>query len=384
MFSKKNNKEVNIGKLNDLIGLSHVVLKILFILLIILGVYFGFQFLKEIHILPFIFTVLKLLLPLFIGLGIAWLFDPIVTFLKGKGIKRGIGTAICYIVFIGIIALVLGSLIPVLSEQINEFVSNTIPTVFYSAKNWIDGVFDKFNAVENFDAMAMKGEVFAKLEGFATDLTSSLPGMLINLVTVLFSGIGTFAISLIISFFLLLDFDKHKESLYLLIPKKYRQEGKEFLHAINQPLRRFVNGTLIDCTFMFVIMSVGFSIIGLKAPLLFALFCAITNIIPYAGPYIGGAPAVIVGLTQSTTIGIAILIFIVIVQTIEGNFLQPFIMSKTTKLSPVVIILGLLVFGHFFGVFGMILSTPILGAIKEIFIFFDNKYDLLSFRREEV
>lgn len=379
MFKKKNDKEVNVGKLNDLIGLSHNVLKILLVLLIIVGAYLGLRLLKEVQVLPFIFTILRLLAPLFIGLAIAWLLNPIVNFLQRKGLKRWMGAAICYIVLFGVIVLILSSLIPVLSEQINEFVSNTIPSVFNTAKTWIDSLFDKFNNIENFDALAMKAEVFTKLEKFATDLTSSLPGMLISVITALFSGVGLLGISLIIGFFLLLDFNKHKENLYLLIPKNHREEAREFLGAVNLPLRRFVNGTLIDCTFMFVIMTIGFSIIGLKAPLLFALFCAVTNIIPYAGPYIGGAPAVIVGLTQSTTIGVAVLIFIVIVQTIEGNFLQPFIMSKTTKLSPVAIILGLLVFGHFFGVFGMVLSTPILGAIKEVVLFFDNKYHFLNF-----
>ena len=134
---------------------------------------------------------------------------------------------------------------------------------------------------------------------------------------------------------------------------------------------------------IFIINAIGFSIIGLKAPLLFALFCAVTNIIPYVGPYIGGVPAVIIGLTQSTSIGIIVLIFIVIVQALEGNLLQPLIMSKTTKLSPVIIILGLIVFEYFFGIWGMVLSTPILGALKELINFFDEKYDFLNFKNEE-
>ena len=177
--------------------------------------------------------------------------------------------------------------------------------------------------------------------------------------------------------------DENVENLYLLIPKKYREETRRLLYSLNIPLKKFVQGALLDCSVIFVINAIGFSIIGLKAPLLFALFCAITNVIPYVGPYIGGAPAVIIGLTQSTSIGIIVLIFIVIVQALEGNLLQPLIMSKTTKLSPIVIILGLLVFGHFFGIWGMVLSTPILGVLKELLNFFDEKYDFLNFKNEE-
>ena len=381
MFNKKQDKELNYNKLNDLVTLSHSVLKILFVLLIIIGAYFIIRLIKEVQILPFILTILGLLSPLFIGVIIAWLFDPFVTYLNKKGIRRGLGAAICYALFLGIIVLILTALIPLLSEQINDFVTTTIPALFSSAREFIDNFFNSLNNIENFDAFAMRDEIFNKLENIATNLTSSLPDLLVSIVTSLFSGIGVFGIGLIIGFYLLLDFDKNTDTLFGLIPKKYRSETKKCLNAVNKPLKRFVNGALIDCSVIFVVTAIGFSIIGLKAPLLFAVFCAITNVIPYAGPYIGGAPAVIVGLTQSPAVGIAVLIFIVVVQAIEGNLLQPFIMSKTTKLNPVTIILGLLIFGYFFGIVGMILSTPIIGAIKELVNFFDEKYDFLNFEK---
>ena len=101
--------------------------------------------------------------------------------------------------------------------------------------------------------------------------------------------------------------------MYSLIPKRHREEVKKILNIVNTPLKKFVHGALIDCSVIFIITAIGFTIIGLKSPLIFALFCAVTNVIPYAGPYIGGAPAVLVGFTQSPTIGIIVLIFILIV-----------------------------------------------------------------------
>lgn len=379
MFRKKDDNELNVGRINELVKLAHNILQILMIFLIITGIYAVIIILKEVKALPFLLSVLKILSPLFIGIVIAWLFDPIVTYLNKKGVKRGLGAAICYIAFLGIIFIVIGSLIPVLSDQINDFVSSTIPSLFDSVKNWINSIFETFKNIENFDAEAMKSEVFLKLELFVTNITSSLPEVLVNVVKSLFSGLGTLVISLIIGFYLLLDFDKNAEMMYSLIPKRQREEVKNILDTINVPLKKFVNGALIDCSVIFIITAIGFTIIGLKSPLLFALFCAITNIIPYAGPYIGGFPAVLVGFTQSPTVGIIILIFIVVIQGLEGNLLQPYIMSKTTKLNPVTIILGLLIFGHFFGIVGMVISTPIIGALKALLNFYDEKYNLLNF-----
>lgn len=377
MFRKRNDKELDIGKINSLVLLGNKVFQILLVMLIVAGVYIGIKVLKELQIFPFILTILKLLLPLFIGLFIAWLLDPIVSKLKEKGIRRGFGTAICYIVFLGIVFLIVNALIPLLSEQINEFVSNTIPGVYDACRNWINNIFDKFNGIENFDANGMKLELFAKLESIATNLTSSLPAILVTFVTNLFSGVGTFAIGMIIGFYILLDFDKHVRLIYSLVPNHLQKDAYTLVKVVDEPLKRFVIGAIIDCSVVFIISFIGFAIIGLKAPLLFGLFCGITNVIPYAGPYIGGAPAVLVAFSQGTPTGIAVLIFIAVVQTLEGNLFQPLIMSKTTKLSPITIILGLLVFGHFFGIIGMVLATPIIGAAKGIILFFDSKYNFL-------
>ena len=160
-----------------------------------------------------------------------------------------------------------------------------------------------------------------------------------------------------------------------------RDDSRELVNEINTTCRHFVKGALIDASIIFVISSLAFMLCGLKAPLLFGLFCGITNVIPYAGPYIGGVPAVIVAFSQGTTTGILILIAIIIIQAIEGNFLQAFIMSKSTKLHPVTIITGLLIFGYFFGIIGMVVSTPIIGAIKAIFMFFNEKYEIIGFKK---
>ena len=163
------------------------------------------------------------------------------------------------------------------------------------------------------------------------------------------------------------------------MPKKYQFDVELLLQEINGIFRSFVNGTLSLATLIFALCAVGFSIAGLKGAVLFAFFCGITNIIPYIGPYIGAAPALIVAFSQGTGIGIAVLIIILIVQGIEGNLLQPIVMSRTMKLSPVTVIVALLIFGYFWSVPGMILSTPIVAVTKSLFIFFNNKFDIFKY-----
>lgn len=113
-----------------------------------------------------------------------------------------------------------------------------------------------------------------------------------------------------------------------------------------------------------------------------AVFCGLTDLIPYIGPYIGGAAAVIVGFSQGSITGIAVLIICVVVQLLENYVLQPVIMSKTTHLHPVTIMIGLLVFAHYFGILGMIVATPCIALLKVIFRFIVKKYNL--FKDDEI
>lgn len=380
LLKKEKTKEVDTKNLNEVISLSKKILKIMYGLFIILAIYVAIILFKELKVTSTLLVILKILTPLFIGMVVAWLFNPLVKKLKKKGINRGLGAAIVYVIFILVLVIIIGSIIPILIEQINDF-AGSLPSIFDSIKNWINGIFEKINNIDGIDIMSMKDELFKKIEDFGIGITSALPEVLINGVKSFFSGIGTFVVGLIIGFYLLVSFDNANELLITWLPKKIQKDTRDLLNEVNTSLRKFIRGAFYDCGLVFVVTSLGFLLVGLKSPLLFGLFCGITNIIPYAGPYIGGAPAVIVGFSQGPLTGILTLIVIVVVQFLEGNLLQPVIMSKTTKLHPVTIMLGLLVFGHFFGIIGMVLSTPIIAAFKTIAIYFIEKFELLNYQK---
>ena len=375
----KKNKEVklDVRGINSIIKLTRKLLQIGLYMAIILIIYFGIVLGKEAGLFELIVNVLGIISPLFIGLVIAWLFNPLVNKLKNRGINRTLSAVLVYVVILGVITLALFALVPTLYTQVQDF-AKVIPSVFDKFQNYIDGIFQKLDTIQNFDAWAIRDGLFEQIEGVGTGIASSLPNMLIGIISSFASGMGSIIVGLIIGFFLLVSFES-TDSFIEFLPKKIQTPTRELLHKIDDALRSFVTGSILDCTFIFIISSIGLYFAGLKAPLLFGLFCGITNIIPYAGPYIGGIPAVLVGFSQGITTGILTLIVLCVIQFLEGNFLQPVILSKTTKLHPVTIILGLLIFGNLWGILGMIISTPLLAASKAIILFFDEKYDILDF-----
>ena len=381
---KKEKKEIkskiNTENVNDLVNLSKKFLKLLYVIIVIIGVVLVIQLLKTLKIIDLILSVLSVLAPLFIGLLIAWLFYPLVKKLEKKGLKKSLATIIVYAIFISIIVIILFSIIPLLYNQVMELVGQ-LPSIGTSIQNWITNFFNQMSGIPGIDIDEAKLTLLDKINLIGKDLTNALPSAIVNIVSSLFSGLGTFGLGLVLGFFILIGVDNPLEAVRDILPRKAQKHFFDIATRINTTCRNFINGALIDSFVVFVISTIALWIVGLKSPILFGLFCGITNIIPYAGPYIGGAPAVIVGFSQSPLTGILCLVAISIIQGIEGNFFQPMIMSKTTKLHPVTILLGLLIFGHYWGMVGMIIATPVIGAIKAVIMYFDEKYSILDFKK---
>jgi len=379
---KMKKEKINVEELNSAIKTGSRVLNLFYFMLIVLligGVTF---LLKTWNVLPVIFTILKVISPFFIGFIIAWLLNPLVNKLQEKGVKRGLGVAIVFLLLLVVIYLFCLAVIPTLIEQINEMVK-MIPDLMKDAREVIDKVFLKLSNTTNIDMTETKVEFIQYIEEFAKGLATDLPTKVLNIVQGLLSGIGKFLIGMVIGFYLLFNFNTLGEHFTSIVPKKFRADAENLLTSISEVLSKFVNGTLLVSLMLFVISVIGFEIIGLDAAVLFAFFCAVTNIIPYVGPYIGGVPAVLIAFSQSPLIGILTLVFIVLVQGIEGNFLHPYIIGKTMDLHPVTVVISLLIFEHFFGIMGMIIATPLVAIIKIIYVFLDEKFDFFGYSKDK-
>ncbi len=376
-----NKRKVNYKDLNDILKISKKILNVFLVLIIVLAVYICLRVFKELSVFKIILNILSILTPLFIGIVIAWLLNPVVNYMQKKGIRRIIGVSLSYVVLIAIIYLILNSIIPLAYNQISDL-SQLVPKIITNIESIIDKILGHFNNIDAINASDLKDKLLSITNSYANGIYNDLPNHIVGIVRGFIAGAGTFLLGMLIGFFLLLGFNNVGDSLMIFVPKKFQESTKALATKITKALRGYVNGALFDATIIFVACSIAFALIGLKSPLLFALFCALMNVIPYAGPYIGGAPAIIVAFSQGMGVGIGVTLSIIVIQTLEGNILSPIVMSKTTKLHPVTIIVGLLVFGHFFGIVGMLLSTPIISVGKVIVEFVDSKLHIFSNNEE--
>ena len=378
----KTSKRLNTKKINELVKTGNKILKILYILFIILLLYVLGLILKEWKIVTFLVKLLAIISPLFIGWLIAWLLNPLVKRLQARGMKRITSVIVVYLIVLVIIALISVFTISSMGTQISEIVAS-VPKIVNDVKEWIDNIFIKLSnlSLQNLDSVKLS--FLNRIDSFSTDIQTSLPSTALNIISGLVSGVGTILLSLIIGFYILFDFDKFSNGFIELFPKNIRGEVVRLMGLLNDSLYSFISGTLWLSLLLFVVSVIGFSIIGLNAPVLVAFVCVITNLIPYIGPYLGAAVAAAIGFSQGPLVGILTLIFIFVVQTIEGNVLQPLVMSKKMNLSPITIIISLLVFEYLFGIVGMVVATPVVALLKIIYNFFDEKYHFFGKEKDE-
>ena len=377
MFKKKTDKELDVTNLNNIIRTGKKILNIGYFMAIVCLILLGTYLVKEWKILGFLKELIIVISPIFIGFLIAWLFEPLVTKLEKKKIPRIVGCILVYLMIIGTLFLISYLFIPSLLSQVKDFVK-AAPNIFDNITDFTMNLISKFGVGNIVDINDLKKEITGRLTDFGLGLVSDIPKYILSVGKAIISGGLNFILGLMIGFYLLYDFNKVGKHIYNIVPANWKDEYLELTDQINNSLRSYVQGVLLIMLLVFITQTIGLTIAGMEAPIVFALFCAVTDIIPYFGPYIGAIPAIIVGFTISPITGICVVISIVVVQLLENNFYQPLIMGHTMKLHPVTIMLGLLIFEHFFGIIGMVIATPVIACIKVFIKFINERFNLIE------
>jgi len=304
--------------------------------------------------------------PILITGFLFFLLNPVVDFLERRKIPRILSILIIYIVFAGLTVLAIGNLIPAISKQITSL-ANELPV--YADKTM--DFFDKLSKSTEFKRFINEQSnlietVQKKLLAFANTLPNKITGGLMNVIGVV-TNIAIILVTVpFLLFYMFKDGHKFPNAAAKFIPSEYREEGLSILKETGQTLSAYIQGQVTVALAVGTLSFIGYLIIGLPYALTMALIVAFTNIIPYVGPIIGGAPAVLIALFDSPTKALLVVIVILVAQQIEGNFLSPMILGKSLDTHPATIIIILLAAGNLGGVLGMVLAVPTYAVLKTI------------------
>ncbi len=330
--------------------------------------------------------------PLIVGVVIAYLCNPILKFyeyivfrkLKRKGnLRSGLSLFCTIVTFLGILAVIIAMIVPELVESIKQLVGN----YEYYLNGLLSFVQSFINKLElDVDISDMQkltqfiSEMFGDAEDFASELLNKLQSFVVDtnligdvwgFITKVFSTFMDLILGLVIAIYIL----SSKETRLAQIAKfraaymndKHDDKITEVVSLVDKTFGGFFKGVLVDALAVGVMMFVFLSIFRVSQyNLLIAAICAITNIIPVFGPFIGAIPSGLIVLITNPEKFIWFLILVIVIQQIDGNILVPLIQGNNTGVSSLAVLVSITVMGGFFNVGGMIIGVPVFAVIIEL------------------
>ena len=322
-----------------------------------------------------------ILAPFIFGSVLAYLLDPLADKFENKGLPRIIGviiiTSLLLLFLIGISVL----LIPLLIKQANLLIYNFpdfLKFLITITEEKFPNLLETSLIGDDFSS-SLKGLISnQKIQDNGLDVAASF----LTLSTNFIKSIFFLVVTPVITFYLLLDWNRLCEIIKSLIPKKNSKNIEYILKEIDMVLSAFIRGQMSVCCVLGVFYSVLLIIIGLEFGLIVGIIAGLISFIPFVGALLGALIALILSIYQFWDDPIKILLVLVVFligQILEGNYLTPKLVGNAVRLHPVWLMLSLSVFGSLAGFTGLLIAVPLAAIIGVLCRFFVKKYFESSF-----
>ncbi|MCA2389622.1 MULTISPECIES: AI-2E family transporter [Lactococcus] len=333
--------------------------------------------------IDFVFQPIKTLLtllfvPFIIAGFLYYVFNPVVTFMEEKlRIKKVLGIFIVLLLILGMIIFAIASVIPSLISQLTSLI-NATGKAYPQVKDWIEGLQHNPRFAQIYDQLDVNSLV-EKLNISYTDILHNLLNSITvsvgSIVGIITSIVMVMILVPILLYYMLKDGEKIIPFLKENVLTEDRLNIFELLENMNHTISRYISGVALDALLVFIVVFIGYMVLGIPYAFLFALFAGVTNLIPYAGPYIGVLPMIVtVAFNRPITALIAV-IYVLVLQQLDGNLVYPKIVGSAVKVHPVTVMILMLISGSLYGILGMIIAVPAYCLVKEIVKFANSLYN---------
>ena len=322
-------------------SLSRSISVLFFAFLVICGLYFAREF----------------LIPLAISALLAMLFVPLCRWFENRGMNRIVASIFCVLIFLmgvaSIVALLswqasgisedlsqISERLTKIAEDIRQFIARNVGISTYKQKQWLEGQ----SSSESAGAM-----------GLAGTLLSSLMSIVVNSILVL------------VYLFLFISSRSHlKKFVLMLVPETAIKETEKVIGDGGKVAQRYISGIGTMIVILWVMYSIGFSIVGVESAIFFAILCGLLEIVPFIGNLIGTTLTVLMVISQGGSNGmiIGVLATYLLVQFIQTYILEPLVVGSEVNINPLFIILVIVLMEIIWGIPGMILAIPMFGLVK--------------------
>ncbi|MGZ3788443.1 MAG: AI-2E family transporter [Bacteriovorax sp.] len=304
----------------------------------------------------------RISIPISLAYILSLAMSPIVTSLMALRLSKTQATLLIFVVLAFLIGLPLVKLIPLLSAE-SQNIQNIIPKIEQY-------IISQFQYLREFVKLKTGHEIgdayvyqaLGELQNWSASFMVKIPTILANLMEWIF-------LVPFFTFFIIKDSDAFKKTLLSFTPNSIFERFYYVIHVFNRQLGNYFFAKFVEASIVAGIITLGLLLLDIKYAIILGFLAGLTNIVPYVGPFLGVIPAIVLGMLEygmtSPTMG-AILILYAVANVVDIFFVFPFLVSKIVNLHPMIVAVSVIVGSHYMGITGMVISIPVVAAIKLI------------------
>ncbi len=343
-------------------------------------------------------ALVKILSPFIWGLAISYLVLPAMRVLEGKALlplfekmfkknkrwdrkrtARGVSVLCVEILFLAILAALVYLIIPQLYQSIQTIVLNGNSYVA-TISSWVERLLQDYPEIEQY-AVSVLGTVNTSLMSWLESTVLPRLGIVVTNVTAgvyyVLTGIYNLLIGVIVSVYILSSKESFiagcRRILYCIFPVETAEKIRQGLSFTDKTFIGFINGKLLDSAIIGLICYIFCAAVNMPYTLLVSVIVGVTNVIPFFGPFIGAVPSALIILLADPLKCLIFVIFVIVLQQLDGNFIGPKILGSTVGISGFWVMFSIILGAGLFGFWGMLLGVPVFVVIYTIITRLVNK-----------
>ncbi|MER3437049.1 MAG: hypothetical protein C4346_05285 [Chloroflexota bacterium] len=309
----------------------------------------------------FLIQIRSIIVLLMLGILFAAAIEPLVFRLRKRGLTRGQAILTVYVLLLLTLALLLYAVVPPLVRQASALIDQ-IPVILADLRDRAATSQNEFIRTSGYRTMT---RLIATYNSIRTSPQIE-GGRAISFVTSVVGFFFTVITTMIVAFYWMTEKAIIKRVMLGLFPLTSRDRAHAIWDEIEARLGGWTRGQLLLCLVIGAFSAAGYFLIGLEFWLALGIWAGLTEIIPFIGPFLGGAVAVTVALTDSWQKAAIVVVFVILLQQLEGAFLVPRVMRNAVGMTPLTVILAVLIGGTVAGPIGSVLAIPVGAAVQVV------------------
>ncbi len=341
-------------------------------------------------VMGFLAGFLKILAPLIVGFCLAFILNLVMNFFEKKVFKklgnskkkgfnsilRPLSLASTIITTLGFIVLLMFIIIPQLEESIMLIIKK-VPVYYGNFVTWVDGIVERFGLEFNTailhnpqvkieDIMAMAEKLFT------FEATGNILNTTMGVTSSVVSGFLNLLLGFVIAIYILAEKEKISNFICKILDATLSQKTNEKIHNISfiasNSFASFITGQFADAFILAVLTFIGMIIFRFPSAAVVSIIIGISALIPVIGPIIGEAVGCLIIFMESPLKALLFLIFVLILQAIDNNFIYPKIVGKSVGLPGMLVLIAVILGGNIGGILGVLLGVPTASVIYALVI----------------